>query len=89
MNTRGLVGYSPHGRKELDTTEHKHKLKDKNIQKIDLDWFSPRIMYLCINVCIYIIYMLCENICIEKDIIKDTLAITSVIIAFVLMVGQI
>ena len=33
--------------------------------------------------------MLCENICIEKDIIKDTLAITSVIIAFVLMVGQI
>ena len=37
MNTRGLVGYSPQGRKELDTTEHKHKLKDKNIQKIDLD----------------------------------------------------
>jgi len=34
---RGLVGYSPQGRKELDTTEHKHKLKDKNIQKIDLD----------------------------------------------------
>lgn len=33
--------------------------------------------------------MLCENIYIEKDIIKDTLAITSVIIAFVLMVGQI
>ena len=34
-------------------------------------------------------YVLCENMCIEEDIIKDTLAITSVINAFVSRVGQI
>ena len=44
---RSLVSYSPQCCKESDTAEHKHKLKDKNIEKIDLDWFSLRI-------CIYV-----------------------------------
>ena len=47
---RSLVGYSPRGRKESDTTERLHSLT----QTLSLEWINIRYIYMCMYIYMYI-----------------------------------